>query len=187
MRTLVSWMSALQALVLCACARWFPAPVPMRSVEWRQPAAKPKARCLVVFLPGFGDSAEDFEDNGFVAEVTKRELSVDMVAANATLGYYSRGTFPERLSADVIRPARARGYEQVWLIGMSMGGLGTLYYSRAHTPEITGLLALAPYLGESDLIEEIHAQGGLGGWKGPPRVEVMNEGNYQREIWRWLQ
>jgi pimeloyl-ACP methyl ester carboxylesterase len=157
----------------------------MRSVEW--PAAKPKARCLVVFLPGFGDSAEDFESNGFVAEVNQHHPSVDMVAAHATLGYYARGTFPERLSTDVVRPARARGYEQVWLIGMSMGGMGTLYYSRGHPADVTGVLALAPYLGESELIDEIHAQGGLATWKGPPRAEVLTEDNYQREIWRWLQ
>jgi pimeloyl-ACP methyl ester carboxylesterase len=159
----------------------------MRSVAWHQPAGEPRARCLVVFLPGMGDDAEDFERLGFVAEVKQRELSVDMVAAQATLGYYARGTFPERLATDVVGPARARGYEQVWLIGMSMGGLGTLYYTRAHAAEVTGVLALAPYLGEAGLIDEIHDAGGLASWQAPPRVDVMNEDNYQREIWRWLQ
>lgn len=182
-----SWVSALQALVLSACARWFPAPVPMRSVAWEQPAGKPRARCLMVFLPGFGDEAEAFERNGLVAEVKRRGLSMDMIAANATLGYYGRGTLPERLSTDVIGPARARGYEQLWLVGNSMGGMGTLYYARVHTADVTGILALSPYLGDSELIDEIYAQGGLAGWHGPPRVPVMNEDNYQREIWRWLQ
>jgi pimeloyl-ACP methyl ester carboxylesterase len=181
------WALVLPALALSACASWLPAPVPMRSVEWMQPPADPRARCLVVFLPGMGDSAEDFDHNGFVAEVKKRQLSVDMVAANATLGYYARGTFPERLANDVVGPARARGYEQLWLIGMSMGGMGTVFYSRAHTADVTGVLALAPYLGKDELIDEIHAQGGLSTWRAPPRVEVMNEDNYQGEIWRWLQ
>jgi pimeloyl-ACP methyl ester carboxylesterase len=187
MRALGPWASALPAVVLCACARWFPAPVPMRSVEWAQPAAKPRARCLVVFLPGMGDDAEDFDRQGFVAELNHHRLSVDMVAANATLGYYARGTFPERLATDVVGPARARGYEQVWLIGVSLGGLGTVYYARAHAADVTGVLALAPYLGESELIDEIHAQGGLARWQGPPKVHVLNDDNYQREIWRWLQ
>jgi pimeloyl-ACP methyl ester carboxylesterase len=141
----------------------------------------------VVFLPGMGDDAEDFERLGFVAEVKKRDLSVDMVAAHATLGYYARATFPERLATDVVDPALARGYEQLWLIGMSLGGLGTLYYSRGHAAEVTGVLALAPYLGERELSDEIRAQGGLASWHGPPRVDVMNGDNYQREIWRWLQ
>jgi pimeloyl-ACP methyl ester carboxylesterase len=159
----------------------------MRSVEWTLPATAPRAKCLVVFLPGMGDSAEDFDHNGFVAEVKQRQLSVDMIAANATLGYYARGTFPERLATDVVGPARARGYEQLWLIGMSMGGMGTVFYSRAHASDVTGVLALAPYLGEDELIDEIHAQGGLASWRAPPRVEVVNEDNYQRELWRWLQ
>jgi pimeloyl-ACP methyl ester carboxylesterase len=187
MRGLALWASAIPALLLHACARWFPAPVPMRSITWEQPAAGQKARCLVVFLPGMGDSAEDFDREGFVADMKRRELSVDMVAANATLGYYARGTFIERLTTDVIEPARARGYEQLWLIGNSMGGMGTLYYARTHAADVTGVLALAPYLGERELIDEIHAQGGLARWRGPARVEVMNEDNYQRELWRWLQ
>ena len=186
MRALAPWASFVSALALCACARWFPAPVPMRSAEWVRPVAQ-RARCLVVFLPGFGDDAEDFERNGFVGLVKQHGLSVDMVAAQATLGYYARGSFPERLATDVIGPARARGYEQVWLVGMSMGGLGTVYYARAHTAHVTGILALAPYLGDSDLTDEIRAKGGLAHWQAPPRVEVLDEDNYQREIWRWLQ
>jgi pimeloyl-ACP methyl ester carboxylesterase len=158
----------------------------MRSVAWPLRATAGRARCLVVFLPGFGDSAEDFEDNGFVAEVSKRRLSVDMVAAHATLGYYARGTLQDRLATDVIAPARARGHEQVWLVGMSMGGMGTLLYSRAHAAEVTGVLALAPYLGDGDLIDEVHEQGGLASWQAPARVDALNEDNYQREIWRWL-
>jgi pimeloyl-ACP methyl ester carboxylesterase len=186
-RALARWAPVLAALAVCGCLRWFPAPVPMRSVQWSHARTVPRARCLVVFLPGVGDRADDFADHGFVAEVKKRGLAVDVVAADATIGYYARGTFPERLARDVVGPARARGYEQVWLIGVSMGGLGTIWYSRVHTADVTGVLALAPYLGEKELIDEIQAQGGLARWRGPPRVDAMNEDNYQREIWRWLQ
>ena len=157
----------------------------MRSVEWRY--ASPKAKCLVVFLPGFGDDAEDFERRGFVAEIRRHDLSVDMVAAQATLGYYGRSSFPERLATDVVEPARARGYEQVWLIGMSMGGMGTLYYARTHAKDVTGVFALSPYVGDSSLTDEIRDQGGLVKWKGPPKVDALTDANYQREIWRWLQ
>ncbi len=180
-------LATLSAVVLGACARWLPAPVPMPSMEWQQPPAKPRAKCLVVFLPGMGDEAKDFDREGFVAEVKKSDLSVDMVAANATFGYYVRGIFPERLATDVIGPARDRGYEQLWLIGVSMGGMGTVYYARSHAADVTGVLALAPYLGKREVIDEIHDQGGLASWQGPPKVDVMNEDNYQREIWRWLQ
>src|SRR5262249_41055358 len=66
-------------------------------------------------------------------------------------------------------------------------GFGTLFYARAHTADITGVLALAPYLGERELIDEIYAQGGLASWKGPPRVDAMTQDNSPREVWRWLQ
>jgi pimeloyl-ACP methyl ester carboxylesterase len=134
-----------------------------------------------------GDEAEDFARKGMVEEVQHRGLSIDVVAANATFGYYSRGILTERLSADVMAPRLARGYQQVWLIGNSMGGFGTLFYSRQHTSEITGVLALSPYLGDDDLIDEIYQAGGLDKWKAPPRVDKMNNDNYQREILRWLQ
>jgi pimeloyl-ACP methyl ester carboxylesterase len=188
-RTLAWSVSAVLAVMLAGCvgwARWLPAPEPMRSVAWPQRAAGP-ARCLVVFLPGLGDDADDFERHGLVADVQRRGLSADLIAASATIGYYARGTFLARLAADVIGPARGRGYAEVWLVGNSMGGLGTVYYARAHTAEITGVLALAPFLGDADLIHEIDDQGGLAGWQAPPRVAAMTEDNYQRELWRWLQ
>jgi pimeloyl-ACP methyl ester carboxylesterase len=178
------WLWA--ALGLCGCTSIiFPAPVPMRAVDY--PAKKAPAKCLVVFLPGMGDEAEDFSKNGLVQEVQHRGLSIDVVAANATFGYYTRGIFPERLATDVMAPRTTRGYQQVWLIGNSMGGFGTLFYSRQHTPEITGVLALSPYLGEDDLIDEVYAAGGLQKWKAPARVDKMTNDNYQRELMRWLQ
>ena len=51
----------------------------------------------------------------------------------------------------------------------------------------TGVLAIAPFLGDRKLIEEISAAGGLAKWNAPPRVETMNPDNYQREMWRWFQ
>jgi pimeloyl-ACP methyl ester carboxylesterase len=162
----------------------FPAPTPMRSVTYALP--REKARCLVLFLPGAGDSAEEFEKNGFVAELRRRPLSVDMVAANATMGYYFKGLMVERVSADVMEPALARGYEQVWVIGASMGGLGTFMLAHERPAQVHGVLALAPYLGDRALTDEIRAAGGLEKWKAPERAPALIEATYQREIWRWL-
>src|SRR5262245_28357797 len=113
MRTAVAWAPALPVLFVCGCLAWAPAPVPMRTVAWRQPAGATRARCLVVFLPGRGDDADDFERNGLVADLTQRHLSVDMVAADASIGYYMHGTFLERLASDVMGPAHVHSYQQV--------------------------------------------------------------------------
>src|SRR5262249_31091552 len=108
-------------------------------------------------------------------------------AADATFGYYMRGSFLERLATDVIAPAKARGYKEIWLAGPSMGGFGSLLYARAHTADITGVLAIAPFLGDDELITEIANAGGLKSWRAPERVDEINRENYQREMWRWLQ
>jgi pimeloyl-ACP methyl ester carboxylesterase len=165
--------------------RMLPTPATLRSLEY--PAATAPARCLFVLLPGMGDRAETFEQRGFVAALRKSSRSIDIRAADATFGYYMKGTFLDRLEADVIAPAKARGYREIWLAGPSMGGFGALFYARVHTADVTGVLAIAPFLGERKLVEEIAAAGGLRKWNAPARVEKMNPDDYQREMWRWLQ
>ena len=165
----------------CSCLRLLPAPSPMRAVAALRPGG---ARCLVVLLPGAGDSAEDFARHGFV-EALSRAASVDVVSADATLGYYVKNTFLERFGADVLTPARARGYAETWLVGPSMGGYGALAYASQHPGEVQGVLALAPWLGDRDLEAEIRAAGGLAKWP-PPPPETPNADNYQRQLWRWL-
>jgi len=178
-------VAACSLLLIGGCTVFSRAPVPMRSVE--HAAAAPPAKCLFVLLPGMGDRAETFAQRGFVDTLRQRNLSADLRAADATFGYYIKGTFLERLTTDVITPARARGYQEIWLIGPSMGGFGSLFYSRAHAADITGVLAIAPFLGDRDLIEEITAAGGLRQWQAPAPVETPSRDNYQRELWRWLQ
>jgi alpha-beta hydrolase superfamily lysophospholipase len=165
-----------------------PAPTPLRTVEYGSSQQQQPAKCLFVLLPGAGDPAERFRDQGFVEDLQNSNRSIDIRATDATLGYYMKGTLLDRLEADVITPAKARGDEEIWLMGPSMGGLGSLLYSRVHTAEVTGVLAIAPFLGDQDLIEEIAAAGGLAQWQAPPRVDdAMCRDNYQRELGRWLQ
>ena len=167
------------------CASMLPAPTPMRSID--HAAASQPAKCLFVLLPGAGDRAETFEQRGFVELLRSRSLSIDVRASDATMGYYMRGTALDRLTTDVLAPAKARGYQETWLVGPSMGGFGSLFYARAHTPDVTGVLAIAPFLGDRGLIREIADAGGLKKWQAPARVEEMDRDNYQREMWRWFQ
>src|SRR5689334_25429512 len=95
------------SLVLAGCASWLPSPTPMRAIDHRD--QRGHARCLMVFLPGRGDSPEYFEQRGFVAEVRARKLAIDMVAADASLGYYAKGILSERLYTDVVQPGSSRG------------------------------------------------------------------------------
>lgn len=93
----------------------------------------------------------------------------------------------ERLGEDVLAPAKLRNYRQTWLIGLSMGGLGTLLYAHDHPRDITGVLALAPFMGTPPLTQEITDAGGLAKWRAPQKVVVRDEDTSLLELWRWLQ
>lgn len=167
------------ALLVAACA---PAtPSPMTAVKHELDGAK----CLVLFLPGVGDTAAHFDQHGFTQALRDKGLSVDVVAADATLGYYLKGLIPEQLERDVAGPARAKGYAQTWVIGTSMGGMGTALYARAHP--VDGVLMIAPFLGDASVPNEVRAQGGLSKWEAPEKVEQVTPRNFQRELWRWFQ
>jgi pimeloyl-ACP methyl ester carboxylesterase len=136
----------------------------------------------VVFLPGRWDSAAHFENERFIDAVRQTGLAVDMVAVEAHYGYYASRTVVTRLREDVIAPAMAQGYAQIWLVGVSMGGLGALLYVRDYPDDIAGVVALAPFLGEAAVVQEITRAGGLWQWH-PASVAP---GDYQRQLWQWL-
>jgi pimeloyl-ACP methyl ester carboxylesterase len=169
-----------------ACGGCFKVPGQMRSVR-ADVAAPGTARCLILLLPGAGDTPEDFQSKGFIDTIRKSGLSVDAVAGDASLGYYVKGMMPDRYYDDVLKPARSGGhYERTWLIGMSMGGLGALMTAKEHGPEITGVLALSPYLGGNVVIGEIKDAGGLQHWKAPEPATSTGD-NYDAQLWRFLQ
>ena len=135
---------------------------------------------LVVFLPGRGDRAEDFEERGFLAAARKAGLEADVLAVDAHLAYYYQRVITDRLWQDVVLPARARGYRRVFVVGISLGGLGAITLAQEHLDAVAGLLVLAPYLGEPELAREIEAAGGLARWNG-----VASERAF-RGVWGFL-
>lgn len=134
------------ALTATGCFRPGPATVPLRTLEIADGA--PGSRCLVVFLPGRGDTPEHFVRNGFPEDLRRAGSRCAMVGVDAHLGYYFEKTVVDRLREDVIAPARERGVEEIWLVGISVGGLGSLLYTKEHPGEIAGIVAIAPYLGD---------------------------------------
>ena len=135
---------------------------------------------LVVFLPGRGDRAEDFEERGFLAAARKAGLEADVLAVDAHLAYYYKRVITQRLWEDVILPARAQGYRRVFVVGISLGGLGAITLADEHPDAVAGLFVLAPYLGEPDLTREIEAAGGLARWSGAPSERDF------RGVWGYL-
>ena len=86
-----------------------------------------------------------FETAQFVQAVYDAGIHADMVAVEAHYGYYATRTVVTRLREDVIAPARAQGYTQIWLVGVSMGGLGALLYVRAYPGTSRGWSPWRPF------------------------------------------
>lgn len=170
--------------LLNGCAMLMPPVSPMVSVD---DDFAGRAKCHVVFLPGVGDLATDFEKKGFIDSVRNSGLSVDVTSAQATLSYYTTSAVVQRLEEDIFIPARAKKYRQTWLIGLSMGGLGALLYAHDHASELTGVLVLAPFLGTHPVAAKIRAEGGLAKWNAPEKIVVSDEDTTILELWRWLQ
>lgn len=161
---------------------WTPAPAP---VPTRQLAPMPPGgECLFVFLPGRGDRVGVFGREGFAPLLAAHGIRAEAVEVDLHLGYYARRSIDSRLHQDVILPARARGVREIWLVGVSMGGLGTLIYNHHYPGQADGLVLLAPFLGNRKVVDEIAAAGGLAAWR--PGVPLAPD-DWQREVWTWLQ
>ena len=131
-------------------------------------------------LPGRGDRADEFVTAGF--DKIANHQNYDVLAVDAHLGYYIARNLLPRLHQDVIVPAKAQGYENIWLLGVSMGGFGSVLYAEEYPGEIDGVVLLAPYLGSRGLIEEIEKGGGLAAWQG----DTQGYEQYEIDLWRWL-
>jgi pimeloyl-ACP methyl ester carboxylesterase len=170
----------LSSLLLCACGPFRAQIVPIPTIDLTPDRA---GRCLVVLLPGRFASPEQFRRAGFAEVVAARELRIDLVAADAHLGYYRGRSVVDRLRTDIIAPALAAGYEQIWIAGTSLGGLGGLIYLKEHPDDLAGVLSIAPFLGDDELIREIEQAGGASGWSAPPKIDGEEVGV---TLWRWL-
>ncbi|MEA1889392.1 MAG: hypothetical protein U9N50_06370 [Pseudomonadota bacterium] len=142
----------------------------------------PYNKSLFIFLPGVWDNKEDFLKKGLFARLQQSGISADMVAADLHLPYLENGTAVARLHEDIIVPARKQGYENIWLVGISLGSLNALLYLKNRPDDICGLILLSPYLGEKKISNEIIQAGGIENWQPLNTGELNNE----ETLWLWL-
>lgn len=176
----MAYLLVLSILLSAGCAAPRAAKTPMETQLHAPRDATHET--LLIFLPGIRGNGTEYAKKGFVEAVRSRHLPVDLLTADAHFGYYVKRNLIERLRADVIAPARARGYKNIWFVGTSLGGFGSLIYSSEYPDDITGMVVLAPYLGGVDVIAEIEAAGGLERWRPGPGFEQ----DPHRKLWAWL-
>jgi pimeloyl-ACP methyl ester carboxylesterase len=140
---------------------------------------------LVVVLPGFIYDADDLRDEGVAEAIHRGWPGADVLLVGATYPYYRTGVLVPRLHQQVIAPARAQGYREIWLAGGSMGGLGVLLYEWAHPGELDGLVLMSPFLGDDDLVDEIRTAG-LAAWQPGALAPQMDGDNFDRHVWTMI-
>jgi pimeloyl-ACP methyl ester carboxylesterase len=139
-------------------------------------------RALLVMLPGAGMEAADFAARGMISAVHDRGLPIDIAATCPELDLYLDGDITAALHSAVITPAIAQGYRRIWLLGISLGGMGALLYASIHATLLEGVILLAPFLGTQGTIAALEAAGGLNAW--PPTLGATAP---ERQMLAWLQ
>lgn len=140
-------------------------------------------RVLLVMLPGVGIAPAQFAERGMVAALHERSRAVDVVAARPALELYLDGTIAAALHQSIVEPALAQGYQRLWFLGISLGGLAALLYAAGHAAEVEGLVLLAPFLGTQGTIAELAGAGGLAAWSPSGSMTTPIE----RRMLIWLQ
>lgn len=141
-----------------------------------------RQKTVAIFLPGRGGSMMDLEQERILDIIRKSKIPVDIISVDAGLRVYITRTLLQHLETDVMPMVREGNYRNIWLIGNSMGGLGSLLYARENERNIKVIILIGPFLGDEPIVEEIQQAGGLLRWT--PK-DTLSE-NYQRDIWIYL-
>ena len=169
---------AVFAALLSGCPGTPPTESPMPSIETAD--SRSRRDSVVIMLPGHGDRANTFIEQGF--QKAGERWGFDTIAVDAHFGYYVAQSLLPRLHEDVVTPALQAGYKHIWLLGVSMGGYGSLLYASEHPDLVDGVILLAPYLGENEVIEKVVADGGLDAWQG----DTSGFEDHEAAVWTWL-
>lgn len=153
----------------------------MNCLHYQTPGEQ--ADVLLIMLPGAGIGAGEFAEQGMIAAVHALGLAVDVVVAHPDLMLYLEDGMTEALQRAVIEPALARGCTRIWLLGVSLGGMGALLYASAHATQVEGVVLLAPFLGTRGTTAELARAGGLLAWSAAHSAATIPE----QRILTWLQ
>ena len=134
-------------------------------------------------LPGARLSPDDFGHHGFLTALHALGQPVDTIAAGLGSDDYLDGNAAARLHEAAIEPALRRGYRRLWLLGISLGGMGALLYTKAGLARVDGLILLAPFLATRGTIAEATAAGGLATWDPGPEPPPHD---IERRLLTWL-
>ncbi len=175
------------ALVSALAAGCYFSRSPTRPVPalFARTSGEAQARCLVVFVPGLLDGPDSFVEHDAFAALTASGAPCDAVSVDLHYRYYFGGHVADALYEDVLYPALARGYEEIWLVGISLGAMGVTLTMREHAASIAGVVLLSPFLGIDPVRREV-AETGLRDWHPGPLPREIDDASFTRFVWATL-
>ena len=178
---MVMWLCAIASIVVlflgCSGSRGKKA---LPSVRYSGMTGK---RSLVVLFPTMGGKGSHYETQGFLDEVWERDFEASMEVLDVKPSLYLGSRIVELVKTEVIEPAKAEGYKEIYLIGISLGGHGALLYATTHPEDIDGIVVLAPFISGDLVSEAIEEAGGLDTWEDCPFLGW----EYACNVWKSLQ
>lgn len=175
-------LAGVLPIMLASCFMPRPAEVPVPVKFFAGEASESDE--LVVFLPGRGDDIDAYHRSGFIDALHQSYWPVDAVVVDAHLGYYIDRSLSERLYEDVLVPYRQRGYRRFLIVGVSLGGVGALRLREDYPGIISGVVLIAPYLGEEATIQAVSEAKSLEIWQ--QRLDGREALEPGEEIWSWI-
>ncbi len=179
-RALALSLTLTLALSSCYFSRSPTRPVPALFASHGAPST-----CLVVFLPGLLDSPDSFLDHDMIRELRASGAPCDAVMVDLHYRYFFGGTAGDVLYEDVVYPAMARGYDEIWLVGTSLGAMGAVLFARDHGASITGMILLSPFLGIEPTRSEV-VDAGLRDWHPGHLPAAIDDASFTRFVWATL-
>lgn len=145
-----------------------------------------KTENLIIFIPGLYDSQNKFKNELFFKTARDEAVDADLVAVNINVVHLADKMVGERIKKDVLNYVKNDGYKNIWVVGVSIGGLSSLVYLKNHGENICGVVVLAPYLGDDVLAEEMKQVGGLKNWV-PDMGKLKDSIDVEVDtLWLWL-
>lgn len=141
---------------------------------------------LIIFLPGLYDTAEIFKDEAFFSIARKAGIKADMVSANVNVLHLVKNMMVKRIETDVLQQAKNNGYKNIWLVGVSLGGLNTLLFYSKHLGNICGVVTLAPFVANEPLTKELQAVKNIQHWEPVPLDKDLVFEQKLQFLWVWL-
>ena len=171
------------SLFLCSCSLIFETDKPL-ILLWDK--AEKKSDKLIIFIPGIYDAVDKFEKEHFFSDAREAGIKADLVSINLNAGHLAERVMIPRIQEDVFRLIQNDGYKNIWMVGVSIGGLSSLVYLQHQEKDLCGVVVLAPFLADDRLIEEVKKYGGIEKWA-PEVEEIKNSIDDQiNSLWVWL-